>query len=654
MNSRSGTTAQVGMHRECMLPVLLTVVAVSLCMSSRAAAQERLCDNSYEDCRTPIIQSIRSENVGLDVSFWFMTDTRYSVEIIKRWQAGVPVRVILDTRADANYPSNATVRQSLISAGIPIRNKVTAGINHWKVMIYAGQAKIQFSAANFANGSYSPVIPYTNYVDEAVYFTDDPSLVTSFQRKFDDIWIDTVNYQNLANVKTPLVRNYPIYPISADLNFPPDNDYQDRVISGLNAETSRVDIVMFRMTSNKIPDQLIKMKQAGIPVRLITDQAQYRTTTYFWHSYNVDRMYMAGIPVKWKSLSSGQDVHQKSIVMYSKGVVAFGSSNATASSSDAQREHNYFSHKPWFVQWFVDQFERKWNNLTIDGQPISPAPFQAFVPGYPEPPAYSSPANTAAGVGTSVTLKWEGGWWAHKYDIYFGTASTPPLAVQNYAPGAATAGVSSTKESYTFTNLLPGVTYYWRIVSKTMANKTKTGATYSFTTIAGQLAPEDARIVGDTYVRGGASASTGFGRMSEVIVKYSAQADYVREGYMTLDISALKAGGTATLRVFGHLSDTRASSVTTNVLPVANTSWSETGVNYNTRPASGATAIGSLTVSGTTGRWYTIDLTSYAQAQRAAGATRISIALKGKADTLPYVTFSSRESTARPQLLIAP
>ena len=353
-------------------------------------------------------------------------------------------------------------------------------------------------------------------------------------------------------------------------------------------------MVMFRITSNKIPDQLIKMKQAGIPVRLITDQAQYRTTRYFWDAYNVDRMYMAGIPVKWKSLSSGQDVHQKSIVMYSKGVVAFGSSNATASSSDTQREHNYFAHKPWFLQWFVDQFDRKWNNLTINGQPISPAPFQAFVPGYPEPPVYSSPADTAAGVGASVTLKWEGGWWAHKYDIYFGTASTPPLAVQNYAPGAATAGVSSTKEWYTFTNLQPGVTYYWRIVSKTMANKTKTGATYSFTTTAGQLAPEDARIVGDTYVRGGASASTNFGRMSEVIVKYSAQAEYVREGYMTLDISALKTGDTATLRVFGHLSDTRASSVTTSVLPVANTSWSETGVNYNNRPASGATAIGSL------------------------------------------------------------
>ena len=123
---------------------------------------------------------------------------------------------------------------------------------------------------------------------------------------------------------------------------------------------------------------------------------------------------------------------------------------------------------------------------------------------------------------------------------------------------------------------------------------------------------------------------------------------------MTLDISALKAGGTATLRLFGHLSDTRASSVTTSVFPVASTTWSETGVTYNNRPAAGSTAIASVTVSGTTGRWYSINLTSYAQAQRAAGATRISIALKDKADTLPYVAFSARESTSRPQLVISP
>ena len=87
-----------------------------------------------------------------------------------------------------------------------------------------------------------------------------------------------------------------------------------------------------------------------------------------------------------------------------------------------------------------------------------------------------------------MTIRWEGGWWAHKYDIYFGTTSAPPLVVQDYAPGSATAGVVSTKESYTFTGLQSGVTYYWRVRSKTMADKAVQGATYSFTTSGGGAA----------------------------------------------------------------------------------------------------------------------------------------------------------------------
>ena len=239
------------------------------------SAQERLCDNSYEDCRATIIAMIRAENVGLDVSMWFMTDTRYSSEIIQRWRAGVPVRILLDLRADANYPANASVRQSFINAGIPIRHKTTPGINHWKMILYAGQAQVHFSAANFANGSYSPVTPYTGYVDEAIYFTGDPNVVHTFMTKYDDLWTDSTNYANLANVGV-LTRHYPTYPMDPELNFPPDSDYENRLLSAMRPETQAIDVVMFRITSGKVPDEMIRRAQAGVPIRLITDRHQYR------------------------------------------------------------------------------------------------------------------------------------------------------------------------------------------------------------------------------------------------------------------------------------------------------------------------------------------------------------------------------------------
>ena len=51
----------------------------------RLEATERLCDPAYEDCRTPLINYIRNENVGIDVAFWFMQDARYKTEILNRW-----------------------------------------------------------------------------------------------------------------------------------------------------------------------------------------------------------------------------------------------------------------------------------------------------------------------------------------------------------------------------------------------------------------------------------------------------------------------------------------------------------------------------------------------------------------------------------------
>ena len=142
------------------------------------------------------------------------------------------------------------------------------------------------------------------------------------------------------------------------------------------------------------------------------------------------------------------------------------------------------------VDWFERQFERKWNSEKADGTPTPKTMYIPFAPRPPETPVYASPADGSAGaVGSSVTLRWEGGRYAFKYDIYLDTTPTfsKPFTA-GYTPSTATAGVRSTKESYSIAGLRPGTTYYWKIVSKTMANKTRTGPTRSFTT-GGTAAP---------------------------------------------------------------------------------------------------------------------------------------------------------------------
>ena len=86
--------------------VLATALVVLAFLSTAAPAHaaESLCDPSFQDCRSPLIDLIRAENVGIDVGFWFMEDQRYVSEVINRWNAGVPVRLIVDPTANPTYP----------------------------------------------------------------------------------------------------------------------------------------------------------------------------------------------------------------------------------------------------------------------------------------------------------------------------------------------------------------------------------------------------------------------------------------------------------------------------------------------------------------------------------------------------------------------
>ncbi|HVG20246.1 MAG TPA: IPT/TIG domain-containing protein [Blastocatellia bacterium] len=450
----------------CLLLGCLTFIAQS------SQAQERLCDTSFEDCRQPLWSLIDNERTGIDFSFWFIQDTSISDKLIARFRAGVPVRVLCDPRANPTYSGNQAILDQLQAAGIPMRYKVDGGILHMKFMLFAGQNRLEFSGANYSSYFFVPIQPYVDYFDEAIYFTDDPALVNSFKTQMDNLWTDTINYANYANISGPLTRRYPTYPIDPALNFPPSadgsQDFYNRTASQIDRETQKIDIIMYRLTNDRYTNTTIAAKSRGIPVRLLTEQDEYRNPARQWDAYNVDLLYNAGVQIRLRN-HQGLN-HEKAVILYGQAMTIFGSSNWTGPSSNSQQENNYFTTKPWFFNWFVNHFERKWNS-TSETKPFVPLP--------PDPPSYRSPANAATGQPLNVTLTWEGGPWAHKYDIYLGTDPNPPLIATDRLIGAVDDGVI---ESYTLPPLQSGTKYYWRIVGKTMANVTASGPVWSFTT----------------------------------------------------------------------------------------------------------------------------------------------------------------------------
>jgi phosphatidylserine/phosphatidylglycerophosphate/cardiolipin synthase-like enzyme len=450
------------------------LVAALVGLHASPARAESLCDSSFQDCRTPLINLIRSEQVGIDVGFWFMEDQRYVSEIIARKNAGVPVRLIVDPRANPTYPLNETSLNAFANAGIPMMKKVGGGIMHFKMMLFAGQNIVEFGSANYSPNAFVPVTPYTNYVTETIFFEDDAAIVNSFKTKVDNLWTDTTNYQPYANVTTR-VRSYPTYPISADMNFPPGQDFANRDVTLYNAETQKIDVAMFRVTDQRQSDAMIAARNRGIPIRYFGETNEYRDASRLWVAWNMDRMYAAGIPMRVRA-AAGEN-HDKLVLLYGQALTIFGSSNWTSPSANSQQEHNYFTNKNWIFVWFQNQFERKWNNSGPGGAVES----EPFVPLGPDKPQNVSLANGAVGVATTgQKLKWYGGPWAHVYDVYFGTSPDPPLFAANQALGPSE--TTSQNQSFTLPTLIGGTTYYWKIVSKTAANLTKTGDVWSFTT----------------------------------------------------------------------------------------------------------------------------------------------------------------------------
>ena len=446
----------------------LGVLAV-LTLSSPAIAAESLCDTSFQDCRARLLGYINKETVSIDAAMWFMEDQGLANAIIARHNVGVRVRLLVDPRRNSTTPVNAVTLQAFKDAGIPMRYKLGGGIMHWKFMIFNGQNILQFSAANYSDYYFRPVTPYTNYTDEGIYFGDDPAVINSFRRKFDDGWASTTTFANYANVSS-LARAYPLYTIDPDLNFVPGQDFAKRSVPLYDRETTRIDVQMYKITEPSHADGMIRAVKRGIPVRVITEPDLYRNASNVWQAYHVDRMYMGGVQVRVRAHAGF--LHQKSTLLYSQALTVFGSSNWTLDSNRVQYEHNYFTDKAWFFTWIKNNFLRKWYNKTGNIET------KAFVPLAPSAPVYVAPANGTTGVtaGAGRTISWKPGSWAHRADVYFGTSATPPLLAANVtvSPG--------TTRTYTLPTLAAGTTYYWKIVSRTMAQKSASGPVRSFRT----------------------------------------------------------------------------------------------------------------------------------------------------------------------------
>jgi hypothetical protein len=442
------------------LPLLLAIIT----LVPAAATADEFCEPAFQDCRAVLLGYINRERVRIDAGLGEIADSVIADALIARFRAGVPVRALVEPRRTETEPLNATMIAKLQAAGIPLRYKPAGGILHWKMMIFTGQFAVEFGATQFTKRYLVPLVPYKDFFQDPIVFSTSTSIVNSFQRKFDDTWMDTTNFKNYANSPT-VARAYPLYAVSSLLNFVPAQNFLTRVTPHYDAETTGLDVIIYKVTETGHANAMIRAVKRGVPVRLITEPGRYRSLENYWHAYNMDRMYAAGVKIRDRAHLGF--MHQKTTLLLSQSRTIFGSSNWSDGSNKEQWEHNIITTDIGYFDYFRNVFLRKWNSATET---------KAFVPLPPTAPKNVGPANATGGQPTTVVLSWHPGPWAHRADVYLGTASSPAVFLKNVTVSP------NTVKKLTVTGLLPGTTYYWKIVSKTMAAKAATGPIWSFNT----------------------------------------------------------------------------------------------------------------------------------------------------------------------------
>jgi len=162
----------------------------------------------------------------------------------------------------------------------------------------------------------------------------------------------------------------------------------------------------------------------------------------------------------------------------------------------------------------------------------------------------------------------------------------------------------------------------------------------------------------DAYVRDGTNAGTAFGSTdaSSLVTKVApvGQANNNRESYVTFDLSSVTGTvSNATLKVFGRTEDSRDANVLAGAYAVTNTSWTESTITWNNKPAGGSSALATATVTDATGRYYNWNITSYIQSEIAAGHTKVSFVLKNQQETQGRLLWNPKETgSSAPQLTI--
>lgn len=291
-----------------------------------------------------IAQEVSSAQTEIRVAMYNLRSARLGYALLERQNAGVAVEVLWDAKQMAEDYN--TLDDELIAAGlnvVPILNdRYEFATLHQKVAIIDG-TRVLMGSANWGDSAL-----HDN--DEAALIFSSPTMAAIYDGELDQIltgWKDRRTGDSDS---------------AAQLYFSPEDGLDDVIEAQIDAAEHRILVAVFSFRLSGLANALVRAKNRGVDVYLVTDRKQSTTT-------NVDEILKdAGIPVveALNDTTPFTAMHNKFMVVDGK-TTAVGSYNWTYTATKSNYEDlAVIADDVEVASAFEGEFGRLWDRYAGD------------------------------------------------------------------------------------------------------------------------------------------------------------------------------------------------------------------------------------------------------------------------------------------------
>jgi phosphatidylserine/phosphatidylglycerophosphate/cardiolipin synthase-like enzyme len=300
---------------------------------------------------TDIISRIDQVQATLDIAMYNTSRTTIVQAVSRAVQRGVVVRYIADDET-----SNSALSGSL---SFPVLFRSGDGIMHNKFVIADAEdpdrAWIWTGSTNFSSNQLSTDPNHA-------YIIHDAALAKNYKKEFDEMWgqqpdLTVGRYGDFKTNNTSHL--FQIGQVNIESYFSPSDETNCHILDALQSTDHHVEIGLLLLTHDELIDEIIRLHQNGVEVRVILEDEESSTNA-------VARLRQAGVPLVIHDF--GPIFHHKYAIIDegyqdSDPQVISGSHNWTWSADNINDENTLILHDQSIANIFRQEFEARWAEL---------------------------------------------------------------------------------------------------------------------------------------------------------------------------------------------------------------------------------------------------------------------------------------------------